>query len=191
MADDAGDAGKAPSQPPLGGVNQVMHRADRQGRVDAAMKIDNFAIAGFAHADVVHFSEPGDVRGKLARARRQFLQPARLPRRARRARRPAGARCGFPLRRPGPSSSRIASSSRLAVSCAALSGNVPSTSRSNDTESRSASACTATWCTARLRLRAINMTRSRTVSSSSARGSVVIVISASGSPARTAASTDP
>ena len=72
------------------------------------------------------------------------------------------------------------------MSCAALSGSIPSTSRSVETDRRSPIAWTATWCTASPRLRAISITRSRTVSSSSARGSVVMVTSASGMSARMA-----
>ena len=50
MADDALNGGKAPPQAALDGVDQIVHRAHRQRRFDAAMKVDDLAFGRFAHA---------------------------------------------------------------------------------------------------------------------------------------------
>ena len=64
MADDAGDAGKAAAQPALDGIDESMHRADRQRRIDAAMEIHDLAVGGLAHAHVVHLAEAGQDGGQ-------------------------------------------------------------------------------------------------------------------------------
>ena len=56
--------GKAPAQPALERVDQVVHRADRERRIDAAVKIDDLAVGGLAHAHVVDLAEVGDFRGE-------------------------------------------------------------------------------------------------------------------------------
>ncbi len=55
VTDDAGDAGKAPAQVLLDTVNQVMHVADRKDRINPAVKIDDLAVGGFAHAHIMDF----------------------------------------------------------------------------------------------------------------------------------------
>src|ERR1700681_2609028 len=64
VADDALDQGKAPPQPVFQRIDRVMHGADRKRRIDPAMKIDDLAVAGLAHAHVVHFAETGNLGGE-------------------------------------------------------------------------------------------------------------------------------
>src|SRR3974390_3539302 len=52
VADDAQDVGVLAPQPALDGIHQVVHRADRERRIDPAVKIDDLAGRGFADADV-------------------------------------------------------------------------------------------------------------------------------------------
>ena len=54
-----------PAQAAFDRIDQIVHRAHRQRRVDAAVKIDDLAVGGFAHAHVVDFVEAG-MRGGLS-----------------------------------------------------------------------------------------------------------------------------
>ena len=64
MADDALDHRKAPPQPALQRIHHVVHGADRKRRIDLAVKIDDLAVAGLAHAHVVDFADRGDFGGE-------------------------------------------------------------------------------------------------------------------------------
>ncbi len=59
MTNDAGDAGKVPAESALDAVDQIVHGADRKGWINLTMKINNLAVGGFAHANVMHFVKAG------------------------------------------------------------------------------------------------------------------------------------
>ena len=66
VADDTLDDRKALAQPVFERVDQVMHCADRQRRIDAAMEINDLAIDGFGRRPGLYADGRGDwfpVRG--------------------------------------------------------------------------------------------------------------------------------
>ena len=101
VADDALDGRESAGAAALERVHQIVHRADRKRRIDAAVKIDDLAVGGLAHAHVVHFAERRRISRQATAAPRGLRRCVPARRRGRRGRRPAAARYGSRLRPPG------------------------------------------------------------------------------------------
>ena len=78
MADHALNGWKMPAQPALEGIHRVMHRADRQRRIDVAVKIDDFTGGGFSHAHVVNLAERRERRRQRGELLTNFGDPLRV-----------------------------------------------------------------------------------------------------------------
>src|SRR4029079_12166308 len=59
------------------GVDVFMDTLDAQPRIDAAVKIDDFAFAGLAHPYVVHVADMTTLGGELGQGHRDRLDPLR------------------------------------------------------------------------------------------------------------------
>src|SRR6185312_12623729 len=66
VTDDALDLRRAQLQRALQRVDRLMHGADRELRLDAAVEIHDFAVLGLAHAHVVHVADDAALRRQFA-----------------------------------------------------------------------------------------------------------------------------